>query len=145
MASRVRHSEAILDACSPINQFLIMMTSPKQGALVHIPRAHYYCCRLTHSHKCISMYACLPSHWCRYEYTILCNSMFEQEVQRQSRIRICYRVSIVILLTEEWAWLRTTLRRPWHCEDCLELSLAWAVYEDVVEKPLCNKVCSVAV
>ena len=43
-------------------------------------------------------------------------------------------------------WLRTTPSRPWHCEgliDCLELSLAWAVlesHEDVVEKPLCNKV-----
>ena len=48
----------------------------------------------------------------------------------------------MILLTEEWAWLRTTPSRPWHREsfvDCLELSLAWAVlesHEDVVEKPL---------
>ena len=53
---------------------------------------------------------------------------------------------ISTVLTEEWAWLRTIPSRPWHCEgfvDCLELSLAWAVlesYEDVVEKPLCNKV-----
>ena len=39
---------------------------------------------------------------------------------------------IVILLTEEWAWLRNTPSRPWHCEGfvaCLELSLAWAVLE----------------
>ena len=55
-------------------------------------------------------------------------------------------IIIVILLTEEWAWLRSTPSGPWHCEgfvDCLELSPAWAVlefHEDVVEKPLCNKV-----
>ena len=57
-----------------------------------------------------------------------CAVQYRSELQRSQANRVRYHnMSIVILLTEEWAWLQTTPSRAWDCEgfvDCLEFSLA---------------------